>query len=43
MIYVVGYAFFKPSIAPKPIEEEIPSTKVIILQLNNFIFTISTY
>ena len=33
MIYVVGYAFFKPSIAPKPIEEEIPSTKVIILQL----------
>ena len=33
MIYVVGYAFFKPSIAPKPVEEEIPDTKVIILQL----------
>jgi tripartite ATP-independent transporter DctM subunit len=33
MVYVVGYAFFKPSIAPKPIEEEIPATKVIILQL----------
>jgi len=33
MIYVVGYAFFRPSIAPKPIEEEIPSTKIIILQL----------
>jgi len=33
MIYVVGYAFFKPSIAPKPIEGEIPPTKVIILQL----------
>ena len=33
MIYVVGYAFFKPSIAPKPIEEEIPSTKLIIIQL----------
>ena len=33
MIYVVGYAFFKPSIAPKPVEEEIPATKVIILQL----------
>jgi tripartite ATP-independent transporter DctM subunit len=33
MIYVVGYAFFKPSIAPKPIEEEIPATKVIIIQL----------
>jgi tripartite ATP-independent transporter DctM subunit len=33
MIYVVGYAFFKPSVAPKPIEEDIPPTKVIILQL----------
>ncbi len=33
MIYVVGYAFFRPSIAPKPVEEEIPETKVIILQL----------
>ena len=26
MIYVVGYAFFRPSIAPKPVEEEIPPT-----------------
>ena len=33
MVYVIGYAFFKPSIAPKPIEEDIPSTKIIILQL----------
>ena len=33
MIYVVGYAFFKPSIAPKPNEEEVPATKVIIIQL----------
>ena len=33
MIYVVGYAFLKPSIAPKPIEEEVPETKVIFLQL----------
>ncbi|MDC0248162.1 TRAP transporter large permease subunit [Pelagibacteraceae bacterium] len=33
MIYVVGYAFFKPSIAPKPTEEEVPATRVIILQL----------
>jgi tripartite ATP-independent transporter DctM subunit len=33
MIYVVGYAFFRPSIAPKPVEEEIPATRVIILQL----------
>ena len=33
MIYVVGYAFLKPSIAPKPIEEEVPEIKTIILQL----------
>ena len=33
MIYVIGYAFFKPSIAPKPSEEEVPATKVIIVQL----------
>jgi len=33
MIYVIGYAFFKPSIAPKPLEEEVPATKVIIVQL----------
>ena len=33
MIYVVGYAFFRPSIAPKPNEEEVPATKVIIIQL----------
>jgi len=33
MIYVIGYAFFKPSIAPKPLEEEVPTTKVIIVQL----------
>ncbi len=33
MVYVVGYAFFKPSIAPKPLEEEIPPIKTIILQL----------
>jgi tripartite ATP-independent transporter DctM subunit len=41
MIYVVGYAFFKPSIAPKPIEEEIPSTKVIILQLLTSFFPLA--
>jgi len=33
MIYVIGYAYFKPSIAPKPLEEEVPATKVIIVQL----------
>jgi len=33
MIYVVTRAYFNPSIAPKPIEEEVPSTRVIFLQL----------
>jgi len=33
MIYVVGRAYFNPSIAPKPLEEEVPPTRVIILQL----------
>jgi len=33
MVYVVGRAYFNPSIAPKPLEEEIPSTRVIIIQL----------
>jgi len=33
MIYVVGRAYFNPSIAPKPLEEEVPSTRVIFLQL----------
>ena len=33
MVYVVGRAYFNPSIAPKPIEEEVPSTRVIIIQL----------
>jgi len=33
MVYVVGRAYFNPSIAPKPLEEEVPSTRVIIIQL----------
>ena len=33
MIYVIGYAYFKPSIAPKPAEEDIPPAKVIFMQL----------
>jgi len=33
MVYVVGRAYFNPSIAPKPLEEEVPSTRVIFLQL----------
>jgi len=33
MVYVVTRAYFNPSIAPKPLEEEVPPTRVIILQL----------
>jgi len=33
MVYVVGRAYFSPSIAPKPLEEEVPPTRVIIIQL----------
>ena len=33
MIYVVTRAYFNPSIAPKPLEEEVPPARVIFLQL----------
>ena len=33
MVYVVGRAYFNPSIAPKPLEAEVPSTRVIFIQL----------
>ena len=33
MIYVVTRAFLNPSLAPKPIEEEVPPSRVILLQL----------
>ena len=33
MIYVVTRAFLNPSLAPKPIEEEVPPSRVIFLQL----------
>jgi len=33
MVYVVGRAYLNPSIAPKPLVEEVPPTRVIIIQL----------
>jgi len=33
MVYVVTRAYLNPSIAPKPLEEEVPPTRVIIIQL----------
>ena len=33
MIYVITRAYFNPSLAPKPVEEEVPPTRTIFLQL----------
>ena len=33
MIYVVTRAYFNPSLAPKPVEEEVPPSRVILLPL----------
>ncbi len=33
MIYVVTRAYFNPSLAPKPVEEKVPPTRTILLQL----------
>ena len=41
IIYVVGRAFFNPKLAPKPIEEEVPSTRVIILQMLTSVLPLS--
>ena len=41
IIYVVGRAYFNPKLAPKPIEEEVPSTRVILFQLLTSVFPLS--
>ena len=41
IIYVIGRAFFNPKLAPKPIEEEIPSTRVIIFQMFTSVLPLS--
>ena len=41
IIYVIGRAFFNPKLAPKPIEEEIPSTRVIIFQMLTSVLPLS--
>ena len=33
MIYVITRAYFNPSLAPKPVEEEVPPSRVILVQL----------
>ena len=41
IIYVVGRAFFNPKLAPKPIEAEVPSTRVIIFQMFTSVLPLS--
>ena len=41
IIYVVGRAFFNPKLAPKPIEKEVPSTRVIIFQMFTSVLPLS--
>ena len=41
IIYVVGRAYFNPKLAPKPLEEEVPSTRVIILQMFTSVLPLS--
>ena len=41
IIYVVGRAFFNPKLAPKPLEEEVPSTRVIIFQMFTSVLPLS--
>ena len=41
IVYVVGRAFFNPKLAPKPLEEEVPSTRVIIFQMFTSVLPLS--
>ncbi len=41
MVYVIVRAFLNPKIAPKPIEEEVPSAKIIYMQLLTSFFPLA--
>ena len=41
MFYVIVRAFLNPKIAPKPIEEEVPSAKIIYMQLLTSFFPLA--
>ena len=41
IVYVVARAFFNPKLAPKPLEEEVPSTRVIIFQMFTSVLPLS--
>ena len=41
IVYVVGRAYFNPKLAPKPLEEEVPSTRVIIIQMFTSVLPLS--
>ena len=41
IIYVIGRAFFNPKLAPKPLEEEVPSTRIILFQMLTSVLPLS--
>ena len=41
IIYVIGRAYFNPKIAPKPLEEEVPSTRIILFQMLTSVLPLS--
>ena len=41
IVYVVGRAFFNPKLAPKPLEEEVPSTRIILFQMLTSVLPLS--
>ena len=41
IIYVIGRAYFNPKLAPKPLEEEVPSTRIILFQMLTSVLPLS--
>ena len=41
IVYVVGRAYFNPKLAPKPLEEEVPSTRIILFQMFTSVLPLS--
>ena len=41
IVYVVGRAYFNPKLAPKPLEEEVPSTRIILFQMLTSVLPLS--
>ena len=41
IVYVVGRAYFNPKLAPRPLEEEVPSTRIILFQMLTSVLPLS--